>query len=123
MKMKQQQFRIGQLADELNVKRFVIRFWEKEFNFKSDRSDGGQRFYTQKDLETFKQIKTLLYEKGFTIAGAKKVIKQKDDTIHVLASTKTNLEPQAPKKNMPDATLTAQIEQLHKQLIKLRELL
>ena len=80
MHMEERHFRIGQLAKELNVERFVIRFWEKEFQLSSHRSSGGQRFYIQKDLDTFKLIKQLLYEKGFTIAGAKKVLttKQKD---------------------------------------------
>jgi len=70
--MSKRQFRIGDLAKELKVKKFVIRFWEKEFDLKSDRSHGGQRFYSNEDLETFLLIKDLLYAQGFTIAGAKK---------------------------------------------------
>lgn len=70
--MAKRQFRIGDLAKELKVKKFVIRFWEKEFNLKSDRSQGGQRFYTHEDLNIFLTIKDLLYNQGFTIAGAKK---------------------------------------------------
>ena len=49
----------------------MIRFWEKEFEIKPKRSCGGQRFYTQRDFDVFKEIKRLLYEKGFTIAGAR----------------------------------------------------
>jgi len=70
--MGRKQFRIGDLADELKVKKFIIRFWEKEFDLKSDRSEGGQRFYTSDDLKIFLLIKDLLYKQGFTIAGAKK---------------------------------------------------
>lgn len=70
--MSKKQFRIGDLAKELKVKKFVIRFWEKEFDIKSDRSGGGQRFYTSDDLKLFLMIKDLLYNQGFTIAGAKK---------------------------------------------------
>jgi DNA-binding transcriptional MerR regulator len=70
--MDKRKFRIGDLAEELKVKKFVIRFWEKEFDIKSDRSEGGQRFYTSEDLHRFIRIKDLLYNKGFTIAGAKK---------------------------------------------------
>ncbi|MFA6263698.1 MAG: MerR family transcriptional regulator [Candidatus Babeliales bacterium] len=70
--MDKRRFRIGDLAEELKVKKFVIRFWEKEFDIKSDRSEGGQRFYTSEDLQRFIRIKDLLYNKGFTIAGAKK---------------------------------------------------
>lgn len=73
--MGKNKFRIGDLAHELKVKKYVIRFWEKEFGLSSDRSQGGQRFYTQDDLNTFIQIKDLLYTQKFTIAGAKKHLK------------------------------------------------
>ena len=48
--MSKKKFRIGELAKELQVKKFVIRFWEKEFALSSDRSQGGQRYYTENDL-------------------------------------------------------------------------
>jgi len=69
--MAKRRFRIGELARELKVKKFVVRFWEKEFSLQSDRSEGGQRFYTESDLQTFLLIKDLLYAQGYTIAGAK----------------------------------------------------
>lgn len=74
MKMESQQFRIGRLSQELNVPKFVIRFWEKEFAIKSSRTEGGQRYYTTTDFLTFKKIKDLLYTRKFTIAGAKKAL-------------------------------------------------
>ena len=76
MHMSKKQFRIGDLAKELKVKKFVVRFWEKEFGIKSDRSGGGQRFYTTEDLKIFFLIKDLLYNQGFTIAGAKKQLSE-----------------------------------------------
>ncbi|MFT6765817.1 MAG: DNA-binding transcriptional MerR regulator [Alteromonas naphthalenivorans] len=93
MKMQRKQFRIGELAKSLGVKRFVIRFWEKEFNFNGHRSEGGQRFYEERDLERFKFIKTLLYEKGFTIAGAKKQLKQDDPPF--IASQRTTIDTES----------------------------
>lgn len=80
-------FRIGELAKELKLKKFVIRFWEKEFGLHSDRSRGGQRFYTEEDLSTFSTIKELLYEQGFTIAGARhqlKAIKEQPAALELL---------------------------------------
>jgi DNA-binding transcriptional MerR regulator len=71
MQMRKKLFRIGELAKELRVKKFVIRFWEKEFNLSSTRTGGGQRLYSPDDLELFKKIKDLLYNKKFTIQGAK----------------------------------------------------
>lgn len=123
MKMQKRKFRIGELAKLLNVERFVIRFWEKEFLLKATRSQGGQRFYEERDLERFKQIKELLYDKGFTIAGARKQLKLKSQTI--IASQKTAMEPEEIAAALPQdkASIEAQILQLQKQLIKLREML
>ena len=77
MKMQKRQFRIGELAHYLKVEKFVIRFWEKEFEMRTTRSSGGQRFYDEKDIEKFSQIKELLYQKGYTIAGAKQQLKER----------------------------------------------
>ncbi|MCF7899848.1 MerR family transcriptional regulator [Candidatus Babeliales bacterium] len=96
IKMTKRQFRIGELAKELRVKKFVIRFWEKEFDLESDRSSGGQRFYTYNDLQTFSAIKDLLYNKKFTISGAKLQLKNiidnnKDKEIEDMIKTKSNI--------------------------------
>jgi len=117
-----EQFRIGKLAKELGVKRFVIRFWEKEFGIHSSRSTGGQRFYQQKDFDQFKLIKELLYEKGFTIAGAKKILNQDvKQTAQILDSHKKNSSNYT-YINIPE-NISSQIIDLQKQLIKLRNLL
>ena len=76
--MSKRQFRIGELATALEVEKYVIRFWEKEFGLRSTRSDGGQRFYTVDDLSTFARIKKLLYTEGFTIAGARQKLQEKE---------------------------------------------
>lgn len=86
-RLSKKKFRIGDLAEELNLKKFVIRFWEKEFGLASDRSQGGQRFYTEKELELFRMIKELLYTKGYTIAGARQQLKQ------LAEGTKNSIEP------------------------------
>src|SRR5438552_10021510 len=114
MRMQKVQFRIGQLAKQLSIEKFVIRFWEKEFNLSTNRSDGGQRFYSQEDLEQFKMIKSLLYEQGFTIAGAKKHL---EAPAKVVGSRKTTLQ----KENWQE--LNEQLFNLRKQLLKLQELL
>lgn len=90
MKMQKKQFRIGTLAEELGLEKFVVRFWEKEFDIKSSRSSGGQRYYTLADVEKFKHIKELLYTKKFTIAGAKKALCNNPNK--VVGSHKTTLE-------------------------------
>lgn len=76
MRMERKKLRIGDLAEMLEVKRFVIRFWEKEFNLKSLRSDGGQRHYDNQDYQRFALIKKLLYQDRLTIEGAKKILSE-----------------------------------------------
>jgi len=76
MKASSEKLRIGEVAKKLNIERFVIRFWEREFGIKSHRSSGGQRFYDIKDMQLISLIKELLYDNGLTIAGAKKYLEQ-----------------------------------------------
>lgn len=131
MKMQKRQFRIGQLAHYLGVEKFVIRFWEKEFDLKSTRSTGGQRFYDQNDIERFKIIKELLYEKGFTIAGAKQQLKERtkrkqqllEEDAKIFGSRKTTLDHTLSTTEPSREELEQQIIDLQKQLLKLRELL
>lgn len=122
--MSKRTFRIGQLATHLKVERFVIRFWEKEFKVQSQRSPGGQRFYEEKDLERFMKIKELLYDKGFTIAGAKKALKVKDP-VAIIASSKTTFDQQQKieAQQQEIEQLSAQIISLQEKLLKLRKLL
>ncbi len=68
-------FKIGETADILGVEPYVLRYWESEFpQIKPVRAASRQRLYRRQDLETFMEIKRLLYEDKFTIAGAKKRI-------------------------------------------------
>lgn len=128
MRMQKRRFRIGDLAKKLNVERFVIRFWEKEFNLKTYRSYGKQRFYDETDYTQFARIKELLYEKGFTIAGAKKqLIEDKQASASIVASKKTTITPAKQPPNEPfdqqRKIFAQQIINLQKKLQKLRELL
>lgn len=129
MKNGKKQFRIGHVAKIVGVKRFVLRFWEKEFNVNSPRTSGGQRFYGHDDIEHFKKIKELLYDKGFTIAGAKKILEKHDQQANC-ATTDPIIKTSLLVQEIKDITiipaekqLTEQIIALQQQLIKLRELL
>ncbi len=120
MRMQKIQFRIGELAKQLNVEKFVIRFWEKEFGLPTYRSSGGQRFYSQEHLEQFKIIKTLLYDQGFTIAGAKKQLDEHSSTVEsIVGSCKTTIQADEP---LP-ATFNKKLILLREQLIALHKLL
>ncbi|MBD3272865.1 MerR family transcriptional regulator [Candidatus Dependentiae bacterium] len=117
--MKQKKFRIGELSEKLKIKKFVIRFWEKEFELKSDRSGGGQRFYTQDDLNTFNLIKELLYKKKFTIPGAKKELQTlKNKKLKPAISEKF----EEPKNDIEiPKEFFIQLNKLKKQLLNLKE--
>jgi DNA-binding transcriptional MerR regulator len=66
-------YRIGQACKELDIQPYVLRYWETEFTVLSpDKSKSGQRVYSEEDLRVIRRIKELLYDEGFTIAGAKK---------------------------------------------------
>ena len=67
-------YRIGEVASKIGVDAHVIRYWEGEFNIKPHRSSAGQRLYRKHEISLFQRIKTLVYEEGYTIVGAKKII-------------------------------------------------
>ncbi len=66
-------YKIGEVCKLADVQPYVLRYWETEFPpLAPNKSGGGQRLYTQHDLDVILRIKQLLYSEGFTIAGAKK---------------------------------------------------
>ncbi|MGH9640677.1 MAG: MerR family transcriptional regulator [Bryobacteraceae bacterium] len=71
-------FRIGEVAKLAGIKPYVLRFWESEFRGLDPKKSGrGQRLYRRKDVELVLEIKRLLYEKRFTIEGARKMLEAK----------------------------------------------
>ena len=65
-------FRIGEVARLTGVKQYVLRFWESEFPGLGPKKSGtGHRLYRRKDVEMVLEIKRLLYDKRFTIEGAR----------------------------------------------------
>ena len=68
-------FRIGDVARLAGIKPYVLRFWETEFPSLGPKKSGtGHRLYRRKDVELVFEIKRLLYEKRFTIEGARKFL-------------------------------------------------
>ena len=69
-------FRIGEVAHLVGVEPHVLRYWEHEFrSIRPTKSQRGQRVYSRRDVEHLRRIRALLYEQGFTIAGAKKALR------------------------------------------------
>lgn len=69
-------FRIGEVSRLCRLPSYVLRFWETEFpQLKPGKSSTGQRMYRRPDVEHVLRIKKLLYEEGFTIAGARQYLR------------------------------------------------
>lgn len=70
-------FKIGEVADLIGVKPYVLRYWETEFpEIAPGKSKSKQRLYKRKEVELIFKIKTLLYDQKFTIEGARQQLKE-----------------------------------------------
>lgn len=70
-------YRIGEVAQAVGVQPHVLRYWESEFgSIRPQKSARGQRVYSHKDLEKLLRVKQLLHAEGYTIAGAKKKLRE-----------------------------------------------
>ena len=92
-------FKIGEVSDIVEVPTYVLRFWESEFKrISPKRTSSGQRLYRRRDVELILKIKNLLYNKKFTIEGAKRHlagktdIPQTDTAGSILADIRTELQ-------------------------------
>lgn len=66
-------YKIGEACKVLDIQPYVLRYWETEFpSLAPNKSSSGQRVYAEKELDVIRRIKELLYDEGYTIAGAKK---------------------------------------------------
>jgi DNA-binding transcriptional MerR regulator len=101
-------FRIGEVARLTGVKPYVLRFWETEFKMMvPPKSRSKQRMYRRKDIETILKIKHLLYDRRYTIAGARK---------HLQAAAREG-------GATPESIQRGALAQLRRELEELRDLL
>jgi len=69
-------YKIGEACKALDIQPYVLRYWETEFPALSpNKSRSGQRVYSEKEIGIIRRIKELLYEEGYTIAGARQLLK------------------------------------------------
>ena len=84
-------FRIGDVARLCSLPAYVLRFWETEFpQLKPHKGGSGQRLYRKRDVEMVLEIKRLLYDEGFTIAGARKSLAEKRAALTAIDSQNGN---------------------------------
>ena len=97
-------FKIGEVCKLADVQPYVLRYWETEFPaLAPNKSGGGQRLYSQREIDIILRIKQLLYQEGFTIAGAKKKLEEPSTSLPTNSAAEGGGAPQKPKK-APAAT-------------------
>jgi DNA-binding transcriptional MerR regulator len=95
-------YKIREVCEIVGVEAHVLRFWETEFPALSPpKTKTGQRIYRPKDIELLLQIRKLLYEEGFTIAGARKKLSMAVPTKPGKARGKTGAPADAPERAAP----------------------
>jgi DNA-binding transcriptional MerR regulator len=112
-------FRIGDVARLCEVPAYVLRFWETEFvQLRPNKGGTGQRLYRKRDVEIALRIKHLLYDQGYTIPGARQVLKDEQKpretvaTAATEASAVTPIAPAASTRSPRDRQLAALRDEL-----------
>jgi DNA-binding transcriptional MerR regulator len=114
-------FKIGEVCDITDTQPYVLRYWESEFPALAPaKNSSGQRIYRRRDIETILRIKQLLYEEGFTIAGAKKRLEAemagKADTPSSQAAIPPETAPVGEASVDGDASTRAALKEVREQL-------
>jgi DNA-binding transcriptional MerR regulator len=115
-------FKIGEVCDIVGVQPHVLRYWESEFPMlQPQKNRAGQRTYRRKDVEMALRIRELLYEEGFTIAGAKRKLlgegRGGSSRLQIVPpGGMPSEEPEAPPEPTPEPT--PQISRLSRDTIK-----
>src|ERR1700734_3516430 len=114
-------FRIGEVSRLAGIKPYVLRFWETEFNSLGPKKSGkGHRLYRRKDVELVLEIKRLLYDKRYTIEGARKYLDSQSREPVAKASGAGKLARSQPAL-FPDAS--GALETIRKELAEILQLL
>jgi DNA-binding transcriptional MerR regulator len=101
-------YRIGEVSDIVGVEPHVLRYWETEFrSIRPQKSRKGQRIYSRKDVEKLLTVKDLLYSHGFTIAGARKKLRE------------GGAEPAAPAEQEKRVTLRSRLLEIRGEVASL----
>jgi DNA-binding transcriptional MerR regulator len=93
---------ISEVADELDVAQHVLRFWESKFpQVRPLKRGGGRRYYRPEDIDLLRDIRALLYDEGYTIKGAQKLLRQRRARPPAMPVTRTPTG-QPPAALIPD---------------------
>jgi DNA-binding transcriptional MerR regulator len=113
-------YKIREVCEIVGVEAHVLRFWESEFPALSPpKTKSGQRIYRPKDIELLLQIRRLLYEEGFTIAGARKQLSVNAD----VSSAASDKKEPSPDKDEPKTEKAPDPDRLKKVKAELQNIL
>lgn len=110
IKLTKLYYSIGEVASIFDVNTSLIRFWEKEFTqIQPKKNKKGERLFTVKDIELFNKIYQLVKGEGYTLDGAKKALKSKNNAASFLHKSAVN------------SVLIEKLEQIKAQLLELKK--
>ncbi len=113
---KKYYYTIGEVCNFLNLKPYVLRYWEKEFpQLRPRKKQGRNRKYTKEDIQLLEKIKYMLYVEKFTIKGAIENLKKQDKT------PKLNLKVES-DRDIKKKKIIKELKELKESLIKLKSL-
>ncbi|HYQ00202.1 MAG TPA: MerR family transcriptional regulator [Polyangiaceae bacterium] len=109
-------YRIGEVSEIVGVEPHVLRYWETEFrSIRPQKSRKGQRIYSRRDVDKLLKVKELLYSHGFTIAGARKRLREGGAEPEQTAPAATA----APEVKRPGAQLRAALGEIRRDIVAL----
>jgi DNA-binding transcriptional MerR regulator len=122
---------ISEVAGDLDVAQHVLRFWESKFpQVRPLKRGGGRRYYRPEDVDLLRQIRSLLYDEGYTIKGAQKLLKGQRRAVPTEELAAESGETAAPERPAPELVapelapeVRGRLLQLRKELLALREAL
>lgn len=116
-------FSISEVAEMTSVKPHVLRYWESEFpELRPKKNRAGNRSYREKDIRTVMTIRDLLYQEGYTIAGARNRLKDRgriEEPTRASAHVETREAAKAPTRSASDQLLREmrqELQELRKRL-------
>ena len=120
---KERTYKIGDVCKLADVQPYVLRYWETEFPaLAPSKGGGGQRAYTQREVDVVMRIKQLLYSEGFTIAGAKKKLETELNAPEPAAASEQSVAA-APGVAPNDGEARAKLREIREELSDLLSML
>lgn len=122
-------YKIGEVAKFTGIKPHVLRYWETEFKtIRPNKSRTNQRLYRKQDVELILLLKDLLYNQGFTIAGARKKLRAKPAVVPkaakiVAAPPKSRTSADQMALPLSDSVDMSLIVELRKDILRIRKML